>query len=73
MHRRVTEVQDGEVVVEDKEGGRDSVPFGTCVWATGIAMHPLVSSWGCAFAGSSKPTWERLLLPALHSLHSLRR
>ncbi|KAI7837688.1 hypothetical protein COHA_008481 [Chlorella ohadii] len=40
---KVTEVQDGEVLVEGKEGGRDAVPFGTCVWATGIAMHPLVS------------------------------
>ncbi|PRW45623.1 NADH dehydrogenase [Chlorella sorokiniana] len=40
---RVTEVREGEVLVEHKDGGRDSVPFGTCVWATGIAMHPLVA------------------------------
>ena len=26
-----------------KDGSKTSVPFGTCVWATGIAMHPLVA------------------------------
>ena len=25
-----------------RNGEEESLPFGTCVWATGIAMHPLV-------------------------------
>ena len=39
---RVTAVHDGAVAVEYKDGSKDTVPFGTCIWATGIAMHPLV-------------------------------
>ena len=40
---RVTAVNDGTVDVQRKDGSRDVVPFGTCVWATGIAMHPFVA------------------------------
>ena len=32
----------GAVVVEDAEGQVSEIPFSACVWATGIAMHPLV-------------------------------
>jgi len=32
----------GAVVVEDADGGISEIPFSACVWATGIAMHPLV-------------------------------
>ena len=32
----------GAVVVEDSDGGVREIPFSACVWATGIAMHPLV-------------------------------
>ncbi len=34
----------GEVEVERKDGAKERVPFGTCIWATGIAMHPLVAN-----------------------------
>ena len=30
--------------MQRKDGSADVVPFGTCVWATGIAMHPLVAA-----------------------------
>ncbi|EFN57108.1 hypothetical protein CHLNCDRAFT_143930 [Chlorella variabilis] len=40
----VTEVHEGEVEVEHKDGAKERVPFGTCIWATGIAMHPLVAA-----------------------------
>ncbi len=33
----------GEVEVECKDGSKERVFFGTCIWATGIAMHPLVT------------------------------
>ena len=29
--------------VELSDGSTDRIPFGTCIWATGIAMHPLVA------------------------------
>ena len=40
---QVNEVQPGQVIVTDaptKE--KKSVEFGTCIWTTGIKMHPLV-------------------------------
>ena len=40
---RVTAVNEGEVEVQCKDGSTDRVHFGTCIWATGIAMHPLVA------------------------------
>ena len=47
---RVTQVLDGQLEVETKDGSRELIPFATCVWAAGIAMHPLVrrelGSWG---------------------------
>jgi NADH:ubiquinone reductase (non-electrogenic) len=33
----------GAVVVEDANGGVSEIPFSACVWATGIARHPLVT------------------------------
>ena len=36
-------MRDGFIEVELKDGSRDTVPYGTCIWATGIAMHPLVA------------------------------
>ena len=41
---RVTAVHVGKIEVQRKDGSADVVPFGTCVWATGIAMHPLVAA-----------------------------
>ncbi len=34
-------VSDGVLTVQ-RNGKEEALPFGTCVWATGIAMHPLV-------------------------------
>lgn len=34
--------------VELKDGTNQSLPFGTCIWAAGVGMHPLVSAGGCA-------------------------
>ena len=35
-------VEDGAVTVEDKAGNSSEIPFGACVWATGVAMNPLI-------------------------------
>ena len=40
---RVTQVRPSAIDVERKDGSRASMPFGTCIWATGIAMHPFVA------------------------------
>ncbi len=40
----------GELTV--KKGDQElKIPFGTCVWATGIAMHPLVRAWASLVKG----------------------
>lgn len=40
---QVNEVQPGQVVVTDAASGtKKNVEFGTCIWTTGIRMHPLV-------------------------------
>lgn len=42
LNARVSAVEDGAVTVVDKEGNTDEIPFGACVWATGVAMNPLI-------------------------------
>lgn len=40
---QVNEVQPGQVVVTDAPTNtKKNVEFGTCIWTTGIKMHPLV-------------------------------
>ena len=38
-------------VVDSRKGETSDIPFGACVWATGVAMHPLVKQLqvGCSF------------------------
>lgn len=38
----VKSVDEGALTVARSGGKEETVPFGTCVWATGVAMHPLV-------------------------------
>ena len=35
-------MRDGYVSVVNKAGEETELPFGACVWATGIAMNPLL-------------------------------
>lgn len=42
LNTRVASVRDGYVTVVKKSGEEYEIPFGSCVWATGIAMNPLV-------------------------------
>lgn len=42
LNSRVTRVESGEVIVVDKEDTETVLPFGACVWATGVAMNPLI-------------------------------
>ena len=43
LNSRVTGVRKGEVdVVNAKTNTSEVIPFGACVWSTGVAMHPLV-------------------------------
>ena len=62
-------VEEGKVSVKDKDGNVSTIEAGTCVWATGVAPHPLVSNffWGeemepgerwsavCVTVGASPP------------------
>eukprot|EP00882_Tetradesmus_deserticola_P003879 GHRQ01004103.1.p1 GENE.GHRQ01004103.1~~GHRQ01004103.1.p1 ORF type:complete len:615 (+),score=301.43 GHRQ01004103.1:630-2474(+) len=42
LNTRVASVRDGYVAVMPKSGEQYEIPFGSCVWATGIAMNPLI-------------------------------
>ena len=42
LNARVQSVGPAAVVTVDKDGVATELPFGACVWATGIAMHPLI-------------------------------
>jgi NADH:ubiquinone reductase (non-electrogenic) len=42
LNTRVASVRDGHVAVVPKSGEEYEIPFGSCVWATGIAMNPLI-------------------------------
>jgi NADH:ubiquinone reductase (non-electrogenic) len=42
LNTRVSSVAEGVVTVVDKAGTKTQIPFGACVWATGVAMNPLV-------------------------------
>ena len=42
LNSRVTGVEAGNVTIADKQGNETQVPFGACVWATGVAMNPLI-------------------------------
>lgn len=44
LNSRVTRVDSSEVIVVDKEGVETPLPFGACVWATGVAMNPLLKA-----------------------------
>lgn len=35
-------MNNGSVVVVDKEDNEEVIDFGACVWATGVAMNPLI-------------------------------
>lgn len=47
---RVKGVSEGQLTVK-RNGGEEPLEFGTCVWATGVAMHPLVSRGWCLLLG----------------------
>ena len=42
LNTRVSAVGADAVSIVDKANNVSEVPFGACVWATGVAMHPLV-------------------------------
>lgn len=42
LNSRVKTVSSDSVTVVDKQNGESEIPFGACVWATGVAMHPVV-------------------------------
>jgi NADH:ubiquinone reductase (non-electrogenic) len=42
LNTRVSAVGSDAVTIVDKDGKESEIPFGACVWATGVAMHPLV-------------------------------
>eukprot|EP01024_Parvocaulis_polyphysoides_P073525 TRINITY_DN9468_c1_g1_i5.p1 TRINITY_DN9468_c1_g1~~TRINITY_DN9468_c1_g1_i5.p1 ORF type:complete len:604 (+),score=96.75 TRINITY_DN9468_c1_g1_i5:111-1922(+) len=42
LNTKVSGVKEGYVTIVDKEQRETEIPFGACIWATGIAKNPLV-------------------------------
>ncbi len=42
LNSKVQAVRKNVVCVSNADGSVREIPFGACVWATGVAMHPLV-------------------------------
>ena len=63
--RSVTHVTAGSVGVEGAQGAAE-LEAGTCVWATGLAPHPLVSDLKRRLPHSGKQTARRALLVDEH-------
>ncbi len=42
LNTKVKAVQRHSVTVSDASGAESQIPFGACVWATGVAMHPVI-------------------------------
>jgi hypothetical protein len=53
LNSRVTGVEAGSVQVVDRDGNETNLPFGACVWATGVAMNPLVKSLQSSLEGQT--------------------
>jgi hypothetical protein len=49
LNSRVLGVSDKSVKVANKVDQEADIPFGACVWATGLGMHPLVHQLKSAF------------------------
>ena len=48
LNTKVKAVQRHSVTVSDGAGQEREIPFGACVWATGVAMHPVIKQASCA-------------------------
>lgn len=42
LNSRVSAIDEGQLTITDSAGQQQSIPFGACCWATGVALHPLV-------------------------------
>lgn len=42
INTKVESINADELTLKGKEGSR-TVPYGACVWATGVSMHPLTA------------------------------
>ncbi|KAL0054534.1 hypothetical protein WJX82_010454 [Trebouxia sp. C0006] len=61
MGCRVNEVQPGQVVVTDAPTNtKKNVEFGTCIWTTGIKMHPLVGKLAKTLPQGAQEHWKSL-------------
>jgi NADH:ubiquinone reductase (non-electrogenic) len=57
LNTRVASVRDGHVAVVPKSGEEYEIAFGSCVWATGIAMNPLIKELQQLFPEQTHFRW----------------
>eukprot|EP00195_Chlamydomonas_chlamydogama_P008836 CAMPEP_0202898464 /NCGR_PEP_ID=MMETSP1392-20130828/6978_1 /ASSEMBLY_ACC=CAM_ASM_000868 /TAXON_ID=225041 /ORGANISM="Chlamydomonas chlamydogama, Strain SAG 11-48b" /LENGTH=558 /DNA_ID=CAMNT_0049584399 /DNA_START=316 /DNA_END=1992 /DNA_ORIENTATION=- len=53
LNSRVASVADGVVTVVNKANQAEDIKFGACVWATGIAMNPLIKGLQARLPGQN--------------------
>lgn len=53
LNTKVKAVQRHSVTVSDASGAERDIPFGACVWATGVAMHPVIKQASCPVVQSN--------------------
>ncbi|KAK9813760.1 hypothetical protein WJX73_007780 [Symbiochloris irregularis] len=41
LNSRVTAIEENRLTIKDAQGQEQNIAFGACVWATGVAIHPL--------------------------------
>ena len=79
LNTKVKAVQRHSVTVSDGAGQERDIPFGACVWATGVAMHPVIKQASLAlyphqvvpFTPTDHVPFAPIKLSALDSLQAL--
>jgi NADH dehydrogenase FAD-containing subunit len=74
LNSRVAAVRKGEVdVFSTATGTTEVIPFGACVWSTGVAMHPLVKKLQARRAAATPRPAPAARVPGCSMLQHARK
>ena len=66
LNAKVQAVSRDCVTVVDKAGAATDIPFGACVWATGVAMHPFMRHLQEQLPEQAHFRWPGFPRPSFH-------
>jgi NADH:ubiquinone reductase (non-electrogenic) len=69
LNSRVQSVSYDRVTTVDKDGSETEIPFGACVWATGIAMNPLVKDLQAALPEGAQTHFRSIVTDEYLRVH----